>query len=59
MDPRYEFLIPQEAEAVLLVEFHGDSADEVQGKLAEVVAAVQVPSEAGLRLVRRSGLARS
>ena len=41
LDPRYEFLVPQEAEAVLLVEFHGDSADEVQGKLAEVVAAVQ------------------
>lgn len=41
MDPRYEFLIPQEAEAVLLVEFQGESTDEVQGKLADVVTFVQ------------------
>lgn len=41
LDPRYEFLVPQEAEAVLLVEFQGESTDEVQGKLADVVTAVQ------------------
>ena len=32
-DPRYELLIPQAAEAVLLVEFHGDSADSLREQL--------------------------
>jgi FAD/FMN-containing dehydrogenase/Fe-S oxidoreductase len=41
MDPRYEFLIPQEAEAVLLVEFQGETVDEVQGKLADAVTLIQ------------------
>lgn len=41
LDPRYEFLVPQEAEAVLLVEFQGETVDDVQGKLAEVVEVVQ------------------
>jgi FAD/FMN-containing dehydrogenase/Fe-S oxidoreductase len=45
LDPRYEFLIPQEAEAVLLVEFQGDSTDEVQAKLADVVAVAQERSK--------------
>ena len=31
-DPRYELLIPGEAEAVLLVELHGDSREEVAGQ---------------------------
>jgi FAD/FMN-containing dehydrogenase/Fe-S oxidoreductase len=35
-DPRYEFLIPAEAEAVLLVECKADSAEGVQPKLAEI-----------------------
>jgi FAD/FMN-containing dehydrogenase/Fe-S oxidoreductase len=41
MDPRYEFLIPQESEAVLLVEYQGESTDEVQGKLADSAALIQ------------------
>jgi FAD/FMN-containing dehydrogenase/Fe-S oxidoreductase len=40
-DVRYELLIPGEAEAVLLVEQHGDSTDEVRTKLEEVVDLVQ------------------
>ena len=36
MDPRYEFLIPAEAEAVLLVECGGESADEVRDNLREI-----------------------
>lgn len=40
-DPRYELLIPQEAEAVLLVEFPGESADEVQQKLGQTVQLLQ------------------
>ncbi len=40
-DPRYEFLIPLEAEAVLLVEFQGDTADEVHARLAKTVALVK------------------
>ena len=40
-DPRYEFLIPLEAEAVLLVEFQADSADEVQERFAQTVSLVK------------------
>jgi len=40
-DVRYELLIPGEAEAVLLVEQHGDSAAEVRAKVDEVVELVQ------------------
>jgi len=40
-DPRYEFLIPQAAEAVLLVEFQGDSAKEVKEQLRAAVARLQ------------------
>lgn len=36
MDPRYEFLIPAEAEAVLLIECGGDSDDEVRQHLREL-----------------------
>jgi FAD/FMN-containing dehydrogenase/Fe-S oxidoreductase len=36
MDPRYEFLIPAEAEAVLLVECGGESEDEVRNNLREI-----------------------
>ncbi|MEM8944216.1 MAG: anaerobic glycerol-3-phosphate dehydrogenase subunit C [Planctomycetota bacterium] len=36
-DPRYELLIPQAAEAVLLVEFHGESTSELQAKLRQAV----------------------
>src|SRR4029078_1865694 len=40
-DVRYELLIPGEAEAVLLVEFHADSRDELQHKLDELVELIQ------------------
>ena len=40
-DVRYELLIPGEAEAVLLVEYHADSREELQHKLDEVVELVQ------------------
>jgi FAD/FMN-containing dehydrogenase/Fe-S oxidoreductase len=40
-DIRYELLIPGEAEAMLLVEFHADSRDELQSKLDEVVDLAQ------------------
>ncbi len=40
-DVRYELLIPGEAEAVLLVEFHADSRDELRHKLDELVELVQ------------------
>ncbi len=40
-DPRYEFLIPVEAEAVLLVEFQADTLDEVYARLAQTVALVK------------------
>ena len=40
-DVRYELLIPGEAEAVLLVEYHADSRDELRHKLDEVVELVQ------------------
>ena len=45
LDPRYEFLIPQEAEAVLLVEFQGEAVAAVQGKLADTVALIQEKSQ--------------
>ncbi len=40
-DVRYELLIPGEAEAVLLVEQHGESAADVRAKLDEIVEIVQ------------------
>jgi FAD/FMN-containing dehydrogenase/Fe-S oxidoreductase len=40
-DIRYELLIPGEAEAVLLVEHHADTLDELQGKLDDVVQLAQ------------------
>ncbi len=40
-DVRYELLIPGEAEAILLVEHHADSREELQHKLDEVVELVQ------------------
>jgi FAD/FMN-containing dehydrogenase/Fe-S oxidoreductase len=43
-DVRYELLIPGEAEAVLLVEQQGDSAEDVRGKLNEIVEQVQFKS---------------
>lgn len=46
LDVRYELLIPGAAEAVLLVEHMGDSADEVEAKLNATVQ--MATSEAGL-----------
>lgn len=43
-DPRYELLIPQAAEAVLLVEFQADTAAELFSKLAEAVVKLQKKS---------------
>ncbi|HEX5471382.1 MAG TPA: anaerobic glycerol-3-phosphate dehydrogenase subunit C [Lacipirellulaceae bacterium] len=40
-DVRYELLIPGEAEAILLVEYHAESREELQYKLDEVVELVQ------------------
>jgi FAD/FMN-containing dehydrogenase/Fe-S oxidoreductase len=40
-DVRYELLIPGEAEAVLLVEYHADNREELKHKLDEVVELVQ------------------
>ncbi|NOY43726.1 MAG: anaerobic glycerol-3-phosphate dehydrogenase subunit C [Planctomycetes bacterium] len=40
-DPRYELLIPQAAEAVLLVEFQAEEAEQVKGQLKETVARLQ------------------
>jgi FAD/FMN-containing dehydrogenase/Fe-S oxidoreductase len=40
-DVRYELLIPGEAEAVLLVECHADSREELRHKLDEIVELVQ------------------
>jgi FAD/FMN-containing dehydrogenase len=40
-DVRYELLVPGEAEAVLLVEQHGDSPEQVRARLDEVVELVQ------------------
>ena len=41
-DPRYELLIPQAAEAVLLVEFSDESAEAVQQQLERTVHQLQV-----------------
>jgi len=40
-DPRYELLIPQVAEAVLLVEFSDESAEDVQERLERAVRLLQ------------------
>jgi FAD/FMN-containing dehydrogenase/Fe-S oxidoreductase len=40
-DPRYEFLIPEQAEAVLLVEYQGESAEEVAERVAKTVQHAQ------------------
>ena len=40
-DPRYELLIPQAAEAVLLVEHQADSAGELASRLSETVSTLQ------------------
>ena len=40
-DPRYELLIPQAAEAVLLVEFQADSSEEVKDRLLKLVDQLQ------------------
>jgi FAD/FMN-containing dehydrogenase/Fe-S oxidoreductase len=40
-DPRYELLIPQVAEAVVLVEFFGETASEVQDQLHGTVSLLQ------------------
>ncbi len=40
-DIHYELLIPGEAEAILLVEEHADSADELQAKLNEIIDLAQ------------------
>ncbi len=42
VDVRYELLIPGAAEAVLLVEYAGDTQDEVQAKLNDTVKLVTV-----------------
>jgi Fe-S oxidoreductase len=44
-DPRYELLIPQAAEAVLLVEHHAESAEALKDRLAETVHIVQEKSQ--------------
>lgn len=40
-DVRYEMLVPGEAEAVLLVEFHADSREELRHRLDETVDLIQ------------------
>jgi FAD/FMN-containing dehydrogenase/Fe-S oxidoreductase len=40
-DVRYELLIPGEAEAVLLVEQHGNSAQDAKSKIDEIVELIQ------------------
>ena len=40
-DPRYEFLIPSATEAVLLVEFFADTAEELHSRLDETVEHIQ------------------
>jgi len=40
-DPRYELLIPQAAEAVLLVEHQADTAGELSARLSETVSTLQ------------------
>jgi len=44
-DPRYELLIPQAAEAVLLVEYHADSAGELTDRLKTTVSTLQENSQ--------------
>ncbi|MGI9428660.1 MAG: anaerobic glycerol-3-phosphate dehydrogenase subunit C [Bythopirellula sp.] len=44
-DPRYELLIPQAAEAVLLVEHHAESSDGLKHRLAETVDIVKEKSQ--------------
>jgi FAD/FMN-containing dehydrogenase/Fe-S oxidoreductase len=43
-DVRFELLIPGEAEAVLLVEQHGESAQDVRAKIDEIVELIQFKS---------------
>ena len=44
-DPRYELLIPQAAEAVLLVEHQADTASELSARLSETVSTLQEKSQ--------------
>ena len=44
-DPRYELLIPQAAEAVLLVEHQADTAGELSARLTETVHTLQEKSQ--------------
>ena len=44
-DPRYELLIPQAAEAVLLVEHQADTASELSARLEETVSTLQEKSQ--------------
>ena len=44
-DPRYDLLIPQTAEAVLLVEHQADSANDLAAKLAETVSTLHEKSK--------------
>ena len=44
-DPRYELLIPQAAEAVLLVEHQADTAGELSARLTETVNTLQEKSQ--------------
>ena len=44
-DPRYELLIPQAAEAVLLVEHQADTAGELSARLSETVNSLQEKSQ--------------
>jgi FAD/FMN-containing dehydrogenase len=44
-DPRYEFLIPGDAEAVLLVEMQADTAGDLQNLLSETVELIQYKTE--------------
>ncbi len=48
-DVRYELLIPGETEAMLLVEFHADSRDELHSKFDHLVDLIQI--KAGLAAV--------
>lgn len=44
-DPRYELLIPQAAEAVLLVEFHGNSQDQLSQRLQQAQTLLEEQAE--------------
>ena len=57
-DVRYELLIPGEAEAMLLVEHHADSRDELRRKLDEVVELAQYKTGPRRRRARRRGRSR-